>query len=127
MIRRPPRSTLFPYTTLFRSHGSEEGILARVTMGSFDIDDSIKVRIGKIKRLGIANAKVNTGRSMCLTAVINGFGILIHRSISFWLMITLHEQCTTSVSAADLQNILASEIPSACHMMIQLDGRSIGL
>src|SRR5688572_32949487 len=23
MIRRPPRSTLFPYTTLFRSHGDE--------------------------------------------------------------------------------------------------------
>src|SRR3712207_8417101 len=24
MIRRPPRSTLFPYTTLFRSEGSEQ-------------------------------------------------------------------------------------------------------
>src|SRR5437764_10066254 len=24
MIRRPPRSTLFPYTTLFRSHGVGE-------------------------------------------------------------------------------------------------------
>src|SRR3712207_7174675 len=24
MIRRPPRSTLFPYTTLFRSDGDEE-------------------------------------------------------------------------------------------------------
>src|SRR2546429_6618994 len=24
MIRRPPRSTLFPYTTLFRSHETEE-------------------------------------------------------------------------------------------------------
>src|SRR3989449_4556089 len=24
MIRRPPRSTLFPYTTLFRSHGRRE-------------------------------------------------------------------------------------------------------
>src|SRR3712207_8476555 len=24
MIRRPPRSTLFPYTTLFRSQGAEE-------------------------------------------------------------------------------------------------------
>src|SRR5260370_14411150 len=24
MIRRPPRSTLFPYTTLFRSHEGEE-------------------------------------------------------------------------------------------------------
>src|SRR5687768_17834823 len=23
MLRRPPRSTLFPYTTLFRSHGAE--------------------------------------------------------------------------------------------------------
>src|SRR5258708_33472691 len=25
MIRRPPRSTLFPYTTLFRSHGPDRG------------------------------------------------------------------------------------------------------
>src|SRR3712207_8279097 len=25
MIRRPPRSTLFPYTTLFRSRGRERG------------------------------------------------------------------------------------------------------
>src|SRR5260370_14533882 len=25
MIRRPPRSTLFPYTTLFRSHGGIPG------------------------------------------------------------------------------------------------------
>src|SRR2546426_2528633 len=24
MIRRPPRSTLFPYTTLFRSHGRDD-------------------------------------------------------------------------------------------------------
>src|SRR5688572_31760822 len=28
MIRRPPRSTLFPYTTLFRS-GADRGLLAR--------------------------------------------------------------------------------------------------
>src|SRR2546430_12968437 len=27
MIRRPPRSTLFPYTTLFRSGAGEDGIL----------------------------------------------------------------------------------------------------
>src|SRR2546426_8658868 len=30
MIRRPPRSTLFPYTTLFRSHASRQGRLARL-------------------------------------------------------------------------------------------------
>src|SRR2546425_7978399 len=27
MIRRPPRSTLFPYTTLFRSGGAQRGVL----------------------------------------------------------------------------------------------------
>src|SRR5437016_6389595 len=27
MIRRPPRSTLFPYTTLFRSEGVEAAVL----------------------------------------------------------------------------------------------------
>src|SRR5947207_14825911 len=29
MIRRPPRSTLFPYTTLFRSHRSGDRLLLR--------------------------------------------------------------------------------------------------
>src|SRR3712207_9400454 len=27
MIRRPPRSTLFPYTTLFRSHRRDEAVV----------------------------------------------------------------------------------------------------
>src|SRR2546427_5910801 len=30
MIRRPPRSTLFPYTTLFRSYGVAGGLLIAV-------------------------------------------------------------------------------------------------
>src|SRR5256885_6435117 len=30
MIRRPPRSTLFPYTTLFRS-GAKRGMAARIS------------------------------------------------------------------------------------------------
>src|SRR5205823_11438205 len=39
MIRRPPRSTLFPYTTLFRSHWEPDGaapvgIAAEKTRGS---------------------------------------------------------------------------------------------
>src|SRR2546425_2755981 len=28
MIRRPPRSTLFPYTTLFRSHAGHQAVAA---------------------------------------------------------------------------------------------------
>src|SRR2546429_7287568 len=29
MIRRPPRSTLFPYTTLFRSEARDAGLVSR--------------------------------------------------------------------------------------------------
>src|SRR3712207_7154792 len=37
MIRRPPRSTLFPYTTLFRSAGEEDGVeLAGLGVGGAD-------------------------------------------------------------------------------------------
>src|SRR5438093_8329021 len=34
MIRRPPRSTLFPYTTLFRSRGSRFTVRRTSTRGS---------------------------------------------------------------------------------------------
>src|SRR5256885_16755862 len=32
MIRRPPRSTLFPYTTLFRSHRAAHGLRPVIEM-----------------------------------------------------------------------------------------------
>src|SRR5256885_2942247 len=37
MIRRPPRSTLFPYTTLFRSHEHEGVPLAAVGQEPFHL------------------------------------------------------------------------------------------
>src|SRR5436305_7776522 len=40
MIRRPPRSTLFPYTTLFRSHIAETGALG---VGRFPGDRGVSV------------------------------------------------------------------------------------
>src|SRR2546422_4900802 len=36
MIRRPPRSTLFPYTTLFRSVIEPPALVARYQSGNFD-------------------------------------------------------------------------------------------
>src|SRR2546427_8663890 len=36
MIRRPPRSTLFPYTTLFRSIGSKVGLRCQPTEEEHD-------------------------------------------------------------------------------------------
>src|SRR5256886_8201141 len=39
MIRRPPRSTLFPYTTLFRSHelGDSESLNRRALAGELEV------------------------------------------------------------------------------------------
>src|SRR2546422_8340021 len=44
MIRRPPRSTLFPYTTLFRSHDSHAAVGNHRAAGVVVIDrDAIAV------------------------------------------------------------------------------------
>src|SRR2546430_6085410 len=37
MIRRPPRSTLFPYTTLFRSHGEGGAVQGRLGLADAGI------------------------------------------------------------------------------------------
>src|SRR3712207_8591347 len=43
MIRRPPRSTLFPYTTLFRSHARPE--LLEVSLEGLEFLDSSGLRV----------------------------------------------------------------------------------
>src|SRR5256885_4285707 len=52
MIRRPPRSTLFPYTTLFRSagqlHGLDGGVHGRVV--------PLRLRAGDAARVDLAEA-----------------------------------------------------------------------
>src|SRR2546428_7979405 len=41
MIRRPPRSTLFPYTTLFRSSADQ-------TVAALDVDFRVDVYLGEL-------------------------------------------------------------------------------
>src|SRR3712207_7385094 len=38
MIRRPPRSTLFPYTTLFRSSTVADELDGRIAVGRVNVD-----------------------------------------------------------------------------------------
>src|SRR3712207_8794675 len=51
MIRRPPRSTLFPYTTLFRSHylGSSRGV--RCSADQVVIDSGVQQALDLLARL----------------------------------------------------------------------------
>src|SRR5256885_15793630 len=45
MIRRPPRSTLFPYTTLFRSYVTAPGSLALDPQGRLFLADGDSIQI----------------------------------------------------------------------------------
>src|SRR2546427_9759224 len=51
MIRRPPRSTLFPYTTLFRSHARAGGV-DRAVQGRARRGDA-----GRVERLYVHRCK----------------------------------------------------------------------
>src|SRR3712207_8477398 len=59
MIRRPPRSTLFPYTTLFRSVIDDTAVLIRSTRyGDANLDG--RIDLGDLDRLA-QNFGTHTG------------------------------------------------------------------
>src|SRR3712207_8055341 len=56
MIRRPPRSTLFPYTTLFRSITADpnvKGILVNIFGGIMRCDVIAEGVVGAVKEVGL--------------------------------------------------------------------------
>src|SRR2546429_4208554 len=54
MIRRPPRSTLFPYTTLFRSSSSPRA-------GSADVGEDASDRVEDERRAGLLEVGAGAG------------------------------------------------------------------
>src|SRR2546426_7025869 len=66
MIRRPPRSTLFPYTTLFRSTYAGTG---GIPIGSFVRKLLFAIRFGEIKIL-LSNDLTAESRIMIYRAVV---------------------------------------------------------
>src|SRR3712207_7101165 len=59
MIRRPPRSTLFPYTTLFRSVGGRacEHVGLRPSLGRGVSRHRHPTRIGRARRAGLPRSR----------------------------------------------------------------------
>src|SRR3712207_7537459 len=49
MIRRPPRSPLFPYTTLSRSHG---GRLQQLAIARVEVGEAHRQRVADVRRDG---------------------------------------------------------------------------
>src|SRR2546427_10510000 len=64
MIRRPPRSTLFPYTTLFRSHGEGQlggGARDDVERGTRHGSEAAGARRQRVARARLVEAQIEEG------------------------------------------------------------------
>src|SRR3712207_7190851 len=60
MIRRPPRSTLFPYTTLFRSDAAAFCREVRITLGR--LPEPLRRQVSEARFGGVSD----TAKSLCL-------------------------------------------------------------
>src|SRR5207249_8950779 len=79
MLRRPPRSTLFPYTTLFRSHGLttlQRSVLAHVVADSGhegwrseEHTSELQSRFDLVCRLLLEKKKLNKKEPLLLVAL----------------------------------------------------------
>ena len=69
MIRRPPRSTLFPYTTLFRSVAIGNAPTALITLVDMVKNDGIKPALIVGIPVGFVNAKESKACLMTLKDV----------------------------------------------------------
>src|SRR5256886_7295675 len=72
MIRRPPRSTLFPYTTLFRSvleltAGDRPGLLCEV--GKVLMAERVELHAAKIMTVDRKSTRLNSSHSQISYAV----------------------------------------------------------
>src|SRR2546430_12435347 len=70
MIRRPPRSTLFPYTTLFRSPGGAGGV-AEHALGDREPDERERLLAGEpaLPRGDRKSTRLNSSHSQISYAV----------------------------------------------------------
>src|SRR2546425_8374771 len=79
MIRRPPRSTLFPYTTLFRSPQSDlhHGMLERLAVLS--LADRLVARADELHAVLLQDALLGQARSEEHTSELQSLAYLVCR------------------------------------------------
>src|SRR3712207_8780102 len=69
MIRRPPRSTLFPYTTLFRSPDPRSAVRRRRRVLGVEIDvDDVGVGIEEVGETALPSADLEDRKSTRLNS-----------------------------------------------------------
>src|SRR2546430_7332440 len=100
MIRRPPRSTLFPYTTLFRSHGRS----LRVRAGELDrVLDRLRSRVEErgLRRAGDGRQREQPLRSEEHTSELQSQSNLVCRLLLEKKKTSKHSATTPHVTTTD--------------------------
>src|SRR3989449_10234893 len=84
MIRRPPRSTLFPYTTLFRSYPVTIGFTSGIALIIFSsqVKDFLGLRMGAVPADFVAKwqafgARLGTLNPWALAVAVLALGIIV--------------------------------------------------
>src|SRR2546428_13052258 len=86
MIRRPPRSTLFPYTTLFRSERLPPGLVAALEQAIADYLPVAVERLGDLLTDPAARARVRDALKRFLDRAIRS--LLAHERLMAKLVVT---------------------------------------
>src|SRR2546430_16743144 len=101
MIRRPPRSTLFPYTTLFRSvREATERFLDELSLRVYERAKVGKLSRGNMQKLAIALALIYNPRIVLLDEPLN------------YLDIPTQERGVKMLKALDSTHIVSAHIMS---------------
>src|ERR1035438_7399461 len=98
MIRRPPRSTLFPYTTLFRSHGETVAEM----MAQIDIQ-------GVIRRVTVVRSEEHTSELQSLRHLVCRLLLEKKRNIFFF-----NDTATTEIYTLSLHDALPISWRDGC-------------
>src|SRR3712207_9488990 len=108
MIRRPPRSTLFPYTTLFRSGQQAEATPAAVP-GDWEVGtpSSQGVDAAALEAISKRAAAGEFGQVHSLL-VVRGGRLVFERYYRGWGMHQMHtvQSVTKSVTSADRKSVV---------------------
>src|SRR3989475_12828090 len=115
MIRRPPRSTLFPYTTLFRSCGS------RVQGTGFSPCFSCSIKRGNVKRQQSAQHMLVTQQAKQLYADFTQWGNSSQRASKLAAHASRYLQFITRIDIALQQ----ASVPLDQAVLLETDRKSV--
>src|SRR5438309_10846724 len=104
MIRRPPRSTLFPYTTLFRSRDSLQGLRDLPIL----TDRGAQIRLGDVAEIRVAD-----GPSMIKSE---------NARLSGWVYVDLHGR-PMSTAVREMQQAVARGVRLPSGYSISCSGQ----